>query len=86
MLYERDKLLEDLRNSVIAISLRENMTVRCTMKQVHLPPKYLEEQQGEREFHRAHPQVLKVWDIEHRRWQAFDISAVEYCEDISDRY
>jgi hypothetical protein len=89
MYYKRDSVLDDLRRSVMAISLEageNHYVIRCTMMLRHLPKKYLDEQKGERDFHENHPNIIKCWDIENKKWVSFDAGLITYCEEVTDRY
>jgi hypothetical protein len=90
MLYQRDKVLEELRKYVMSVTLRDEnnntQTFRLTMKPNHLPVKYMEERAGETAFHQQNPSIIRCWDITKGKWMSFDIKLVEYCEDVTDRY
>jgi len=89
-MYLRDTLLEDLRQHILSVTFTkqngEERVMRCTLWQKYLPEKYLQEQEGERKFHKENIDVIRCWDINANGWRSFRIDSVKYCEDVSDRY
>jgi hypothetical protein len=91
-MYQRDKLLTDLRSNAIEIHFTkvngENRVMRCTLVHRLLPEsfvKYLEEQQNEKSFHNQNPDVIAAWDLEKGAWRSFRVDSVTYCQ-VLDNY
>lgn len=84
--YERDKLLSDLRTSVVRVTFNkingEERIMRCTLDQRAIPVPmnydYLEEEHKKPE----REDVLVVWDLDKGGWRSFHISLVKYVEEI----
>lgn len=91
-MYERDKILHDLREHVVEVTFTkingETRVMRCTLMPEHLPPSFnnnLEEQALEKEFHQKNSDTLAVWDIQKGGWRSFRIDSVAYIQ-IVDGY
>jgi hypothetical protein len=91
-MYQRDKLLSDLRNNAIEVHFTkvngENRAMRCTLMPRLLPESYvksLEEQESEKGFHNKNPDVIAAWDLEKAAWRSFKINSVTYCQ-VLDNY
>jgi hypothetical protein len=91
-MYQRDKLLNDLRNNAIEIHFTkvngENRVMRCTLMHRLLPEafvKSLDEQQNEKSFHNQNPEVIAAWDLQKAAWRSFRIDSVTYCQ-VLDNY
>jgi hypothetical protein len=87
MMYERDKLLNDLRAGVIEVHFTkvdgENRLMRCTLKPTLLPELYRTDpaqQNEERTFHNQNPGVISAWDIQANGWRSFRIDSVYYAQ------
>jgi hypothetical protein len=89
-MYQRDTLLEDLRQHILSVTFTkengEERVMRCTLWPKYLPAKYLEEREGEAKFHRENKDVIRCWDIAANGWRSFRIDSVTYCEDVSQKY
>jgi len=90
MAYERDVLLNDLKESVCEVFFTkvngEKRTMRCSLRPDVLPESYsISESPKVKEFHNSNPDVLAVWDVQNNGWRSFHISAVEYVQ-VVDTY
>lgn len=89
MTYDRDILLNDLRNNVLAVYFTkvngDKREMKCTLMQDRLPPEYLNEKVKEKEFHHKNPDVLAVWDVVANGWRSFRLDSIEYVQ-ILDEY
>jgi len=88
-MYDRDTLLNDLRKNVIEVHFvkvnGENRVMRCTLMPQVLPKSFvqsLEEQNGEKNFHRENPNVIAAWDVDIQAWRSFRIDSVSYCQSL----
>jgi hypothetical protein len=89
MLYERDTLLNDLKEHVAEVTFTkvngEKRVMRCTLRGEHLPQNsnkdYLEEQHKKPE----NQELIVAWDLHNNGWRSFRISSVEYVQ-IIDGY
>jgi hypothetical protein len=86
-MYQRDKLLSDLRSNAIEVHFTkvngENRAMRCTLMPRLLPASYvksLEEQQSEKNFHNQNMDVIAAWDLDKGAWRSFRIDSVTYCQ------
>ena len=91
-MYERDKILHDLREHVIEVTFKKvdgvTRMIRCTLMPEHLPPSYtnnLEEQNTEKEFHLTNPHVIAAWDVQRGGWLSFRMETISYVQ-IIDGY
>jgi hypothetical protein len=89
MMYQRDTLLNDLRQNVIEVHFTkvngDNRVMRCTLQKHLLPESYqtsLEEQTQESNFHNANPKVIAAWDVQAGGWRSFRIESVGYVQVI----
>lgn len=87
--YERDTLLKELRNNVVAVYFTkvngEKREMRCTLMPSLLPANYVNEQAEEQDFHNKNPEVLAVWDVMKGGWRSFRIDSIEYVQ-VLDPY
>ena len=86
-MYERDRLLTDLRSTVVEVHFvkanGESRVMKCTLMPRLLPESFvksLEEQEGEKNFHRQNPNVIAAWDVENGGWRSFRVDSVTYCQ------
>ena len=93
MLYKRDALLEDLRNSIVEVTFTkvngEKRSMRCTLMQHYLPESFKQnpsEQEQEKTFHQTNPDTLAVWDLQNGGWRSFRIDSVEYVQILDNVY
>lgn len=87
MLYQRDKLLNDLRSNIIKITLNNGVEIRSTLMLEHLPKNFvLNEQHKETDFHEKNKNLIQLWNVHDKKWNVVDISLVVYAEDVSDRH
>ena len=91
-MYERDTLLNDLRNNVIEVTFTkvngEQRIMRCTLKKEHLPESYRvseDEQKSENEYHQKNPEVIACWDVQSGGWRSFRVDSVTYAQ-VIDSY
>ena len=84
MMYERDQLLKDLRENVMAVYFTkvngDKREMRCTLMPSLLPPNYMKEETEEKKFHDENKDVLAVWDVMKGGWRSFRIDSIEYVE------
>lgn len=92
MMYERDRLLKDLRENVIEVHFTkvngDARVMRCTLMKHLLPESYqtsLSEQAEENNFHNANPNVIAAWDVQAGGWRSFRIDSVGYVQ-VIDAY
>lgn len=92
MMYERDRLLKDLRENVIEVHFTkvngDARVMRCTLMKHLLPESYqrsLEEQTEESNFHNTNPDVIAAWDVNANGWRSFRINSVGYVQ-VIDAY
>jgi len=91
-MYERDRLLTDLRSNVIEVHFTktngENRVMRCTLMPRLLPESYtnnLDEQNQEKTYHQQNANVIACWDVQAGGWRSFRIDSVNYCQ-VIDQY
>lgn len=91
-MYDRDKVLKDLRANVIEVHFvkanGEPRVMRCTLLQRLLPESYrqnIEEQTEEQNFHQKNPDVIACWDVQMNGWRSFRIDSVTYMQ-VIDSY
>lgn len=91
-MYERDRLLTDLRSNVIEVHFTktngEGRVMRCTLMPRLLPESYtnsLDEQNQERDYHQQNTNVIACWDVQAGGWRSFRIDSVNYCQ-VIDQY
>jgi len=89
-MYERDVILDDLRQNVMRISFTkvngEHRIMKCTLRKDLLPATYISEETVERDFHKENKDVISAWDMEKGGWRSFRIDSVLYVEDINGNY
>lgn len=92
MMYDRDRLLTDLRSTVVELHFMkvngENRVMKCTLMSRFLPESYTsnpEEQTTEKSYHLNNPNVIAAWDVDARAWRSFRIDSVTYCQAL-DHY
>jgi hypothetical protein len=87
-IYQRDTVLKDLRQNVIEVHFTkvngETRAMRCTLMPEQLPPKYLEEQTAEKEFHRTNTDTIRCWDVQAGGWRSFKIDSVTYMQVVAN--
>jgi hypothetical protein len=83
-MYQRDALLNDLRQNVVEIHFTkangEDRVMRCTLLPGKLPPQYVNEEKEERDFHAKNQDTIAVWDIQKGGWRSFRIDSVRYAQ------
>jgi hypothetical protein len=87
--YDRDNLLKDLRENVVAVYFTkvngEKREMRCTLMPSLLPPTYVTEEADVKKFHDENRDVLAVWDVMKGGWRSFRIDSIEYVQ-VLDPY
>lgn len=83
-LFERDTLLKDLRENVMAVYFVNNESkraeIRLTLMPNRLPKNYLNEMEQEKTFHEENPDVIAAWDVLNGRWLTINVSSIEYVQ------
>jgi hypothetical protein len=89
-MYNRDEILQNLRQNVLQVSFTkvngEHRVMRCTLRRDLLPPDYVTEETKERAFHQENKDVISAWDMEKGGWRSFRIDSVLYVEDVNGNY
>lgn len=82
MMYQRDTLLNDLRQSVLEVRFVKTdgtlRTMRCTLLSQYLPENFNNAE--EVDFHHSNQDVLAVWDIGSNGWRSFRIDSVQWAQ------
>lgn len=87
MLYQRDKLLQDLKSAVCEVTFTkvngETRVMRCT-----LDPRYIPQQINEKHLDDQHRKpenldVIACWDVNANGWRSFRIENVQYVQEIN---
>jgi hypothetical protein len=90
MLYERDKILQELRDHVIELTFNDNgkhPMGRFSLRPDMLPKSYtLEEEAIEREFHKTNPTVISAWNVTSHRWVSFNAADIIFAQDMNEKY
>lgn len=83
-MYDRDTLLKDLRENVMAVTFTkvngDIREMRCTLMPGLLPPTYVNEESEEREFHVKNPDIITCWDTMSKGWRSFRIDSIQYVQ------
>jgi hypothetical protein len=89
MIYERDKLIADLKQSVVEVTFTkvngERRIMRCTLDLKLLPPmtneqyNHLDSQQKREE----NKEVIAVWDVQANGWRSFRVDSVQYVQEVA---
>lgn len=86
--YNRDLLLEELRENVIEVTFDkvngERRVLRCTLREDLLPKPY--NMEADNNFHRANNKVIACWDVHSKGWRSFRIESVLYVQNINEQY
>ena len=89
MLFERDVVLNDLRNNVVEVTFTkvngEERVMRCTLRPDLLPKTFNEEKEQEENFHRENKNAIAAWDVQKGGWRSFRIDSVSYLQ-VVDNY
>lgn len=85
--YNRDILLNDLRNNVVEVHFTKTdgsqRVMICTLMPRMLPESYRvnpEEKAMENTFHQRHADTIAAWDIQQNAWRSFRIDSVYYAQ------
>ena len=91
-MYQRDVLLNDLRNNVIEVTFTktngDQRIMRCTLMENMLPATYKtnpDEKASETDFHQKNKDVIAAWDVQAGGWRSFRIDCVTYVQ-VIDSY
>ena len=86
-MYERSKLIQDLKTSVCEVTFNkvngDRRVMRCTLDPKHLPItqeqfNHLNEQQQRAE----NLDIIACWDIQAAGWRSFRVDSVLYVQEI----
>jgi hypothetical protein len=88
MVYERDKLIADLKQSVVEVTFTkvngDRRIMRCTLDPRQLPAmtneqvEHLSAQQKREE----NKDVIAVWDVQADGWRSFRVDSVQYVQEV----
>lgn len=84
-MYERDTILDDLKNWVVEFTLKNNVVFRATLKDEHLPENVKTQKHLEENYHIENPNMISCFGIVQKRWVAFDVNDVLYVQ-LIDAY
>ena len=88
MMYEREKLIEDLKHSVAEVTFTkvngERRIMRCTLDPCHLPQMSVDQTNRLEEQHKRpeNKEVIACWDMEANGWRSFRVDSVQYVQQI----
>ena len=86
-MYERSKLIQDLKTSVCEVTFNkvngDRRVMRCTLDPKHLPVtleqfNHLNEQQQRPE----NLDIIACWDVQAGGWRSFRVDSVVYVQEI----
>lgn len=86
MKYDRQNLINDLKQSVAEITFTKvngvSRTMRCSLDPRYVPgaidPAHLDEQHAKRE----NKDIIAVWDLHNNGWRSFRVDSVTYVQEI----
>lgn len=84
MKYERNNLLNDLKDHVMEVTFvkvnGDRRIMRCTLDQRVIPHdgKHLDEQHSRKE----NLDVIACWDVRANGWRSFRVDSVEYVQEV----
>lgn len=89
-MFERNKVLGDLRHNVIEVILADRNTntqntYRITLKLEHMPESYkfnIDEQRQEQSYHNSNPDQIAAWNVRGGGWIGFHIDNLIYCQSM----
>ena len=88
-MFDRDSLLNDLRNGVIEVHFTKvdgsQRAMRCTLKKNLLPVSYqqdVQEQNEETGFHQRNPEVIACWSTGDNGWRSFRVDSVIWAQAV----
>lgn len=88
-MFDRDTVLNDLRNNVIEVTFTkvngEERIMRCTLRPDLLPKTFTEETEQEAKFHKENLNTIAAWDVQKGGWRSFRMDSVSYLQ-IVDAY
>jgi WYL_2, Sm-like SH3 beta-barrel fold len=89
MIYDREKLIADLKQSVVEVTFTkvngERRIMRCTLDIKQLPPmtneqyNHLDGQQKREE----NKEIIAVWDVQANGWRSFRVDSVQYVQEVA---
>ena len=85
-MYQRNALLNDLKQNVIEVTFNKvngtQRVMRCTLDPRYIPvsvdSKHLDEQHARKE----NENTIAVWDLHNNGWRSFRIDSVQYVQEI----
>lgn len=89
MMYERDKLITDLKQSVAEVTFikvnGERRVMRCTLDPRNLPQMTNEQFSRLEEQHKReeNKEVIAVWDVQANGWRSFRVDSVQYVQEVA---
>ena len=88
-MYERDKLISDLKQAVVEVTFTkvngERRIMRCTLDPKHLPPMTIQ-QIGHIDEQHKRPEnldIIVVWDVEVCGFRSFRVDSVQYVQEVN---
>ncbi len=89
-MYERDIILQDLKQSVIEFFFKDFggnkfPSIKCTHRPELMPKSFINEQHLMDQFHNENPNTIAAWNIDARTWSSIDINNVQYTQ-VVDTY
>jgi len=80
--YERDRLIEDLRHFVVEFTLKDGVMFRATLKPEMLPDQYKDEKHIDEEFHNTNQNMLLCYGVRQKKYFTVDMNNVMYVQVI----
>ena len=87
-MYDREKLIDDLKQSVVEVTFTkvngDRRVMRCTLDPKHLPPitnqqlEHIDEQHKREE----NKEVIAVWDVQANGWRSFRVDSIQYVQEV----
>lgn len=89
MMYERDKLISDLKQAVVEVTFTkvngETRIMRCTLDPKNLPPMTNQQFDHIDEQHKRpeNLDVIACWDVQANGWRSFRVDSVQYVQEVN---
>lgn len=89
MLYERDKLISDLKQSVVEVTFTkvngDQRVMRCTLDPRNLPPMTGDQIDHIYEQHKRaeNLDIIACWDVQANGWRSFRVDSVKYIQEVN---
>jgi hypothetical protein len=87
-MYDREKLIDDLKQSVVEVTFvkvnGDRRVMRCTLDPKILPPitnqqlDHIDEQHKREE----NKEVIAVWDLGVNGWRSFRVDSIQYAQEV----